>query len=66
MPERNISHYCQHCMHKWKVSNQLILHNAIQQTGVEALLPKMSMNPFCEIALEVTRLEREMSMQNMI
>ena len=23
------------------------------QSGVEALLPKMSMNPFCEIALEV-------------
>ena len=24
------------------------------QSGVEAVLPKMSMNPFCEIALEVS------------
>ncbi len=26
-----------------------------RQSGVEALMPKMSMNPFCEIALEVGR-----------
>lgn len=25
----------------------------VTQSGIEAVLPKMSMNPFCEIALEV-------------
>lgn len=40
-----------------RLGSSTLMHHLcvhVTQSGIEAVLPKMSMNPFCEIALEVS------------